>query len=294
MGEHRRWGLLGRLLAGGRTTGSRSEAMPQVAPTPVKAPDFINPTDGYEMVLIPRGKATFGSTRGDLDAFEDEKPQFEAALPDYHLGLYCVTNRQYVAFLNAVQPANADLERWIAVGEPSHVLVSDSIYAVDDEDRYGDHPVVSMSWFGAQAYCDWAGLRLPTELEWERAPGAPRGECIRGAATGTRPPVATTGTGAWSAPATCGNTRKGRARGAAATWSETPWSGVGTGMPSASISPTLRVTLNPRLQVPTECFGEATGTTVTASISAPRIASSILPTVSALTRASAAPAGVEG
>ena len=175
MGERKWWGLLARRLAGGRKTEPPPKAMPQVAPASVKAPDFINPVDGYTMVLIPRSTAVFGSKQTDLDAFEDEKPQFEAELPDYYLGLYCVTNRQYTAFLNAVQPANDDRERWVAVDGPCHLVHSGSGYALDDEDRYGDHPVALVSWYGAQAYCDWAGLRLPTELEWEKGARGTKG-----------------------------------------------------------------------------------------------------------------------
>jgi serine/threonine-protein kinase len=65
----------------------------------------------------------------------DEK--FSVWLPAYYLALHPVTNRQYKRF-------NPEWK------------------------RNDDHPMVNVSWFDAQAYCKWAGLRLPTELEWEK------------------------------------------------------------------------------------------------------------------------------
>jgi len=140
---------------------------------------YRNPTDGYEMVLIPAGRAEFGWS-----------PRFAAELPAYYIGLYCVTNAQYAAFLNAVQPSDEDLGSWIVLrGErdgpahspshckPSHCRVARTSagYEVDGAEEYAEHPIVDVSWNGAQAYCDWAKLRLPSELEWEKAARGPDG-----------------------------------------------------------------------------------------------------------------------
>jgi formylglycine-generating enzyme required for sulfatase activity len=115
---------------------------------------YINETDGSKLVWIPPGKALVG------------EPAFEIEVRGYYLGIHCVTNAQHVAFLNATRVRN--LDKWIRPRSGCHVVKSGSEHGVDDEERYGDHPVVYVSWYGAEAYCEWAGLRLPGELEWER------------------------------------------------------------------------------------------------------------------------------
>jgi sulfatase modifying factor 1 len=125
-------------------------------PAPVKAPDFVNPVDGYEMVLIPAGKAIFGTD--DERCYRDSRPQFEIELPAYYLGLYCVTNAQYLQFVEAT-----------GYPPPEKAGFGDLVWSEGRiPDEKADHPVVHVSWDDAQTYCEWAGLRLPSELEWQK------------------------------------------------------------------------------------------------------------------------------
>ena len=142
--------------------------------------EFINPKDGYEMILVPAGEAIFGSREDEPDSDWDRKPQFRAYLPDYYLGKYPVRNVEYARFLDEVRPGWRDRDKWILLNSDCHVALAGGGYRVhdaedkdraelaDDEEGWANHPVVQVSWDGVEAYCQWAGLRLPTELEWEK------------------------------------------------------------------------------------------------------------------------------
>ena len=113
-----------------------------------------NPKDGTILLLVPGGTFLAGHEK------------FEVELPAFYLGIHPVTNAQYARFLSAVKPREADLERWILLDKDCFVRTGPDGYV-----GYGskeDHPVVQVSWSGAMAYCLWAGLRLPSELEWEK------------------------------------------------------------------------------------------------------------------------------
>ena len=148
-------------------------------------PNFRNSTDGYQMILVPAGEAVFGSHEAEEGSEYDRRPQFRASLGSYYLGKYPVRNREYARFLDAVKPSETELttRNWILLDDDCHVVRTRDGFRVRGEegrppvevggeaaasDGWADHPVVQVSWYGAQAYCAWAGLRLPTELEWEK------------------------------------------------------------------------------------------------------------------------------
>ena len=121
-----------------------------------------NETDGSLLLLVPGGKFLAGGKGSD-----EEGQTFAVELPAYYLAIHPVTNGQYARFLNQRRPGDADLQKWILLDKDCFVRKSGSGF-----EAYGgkaDHPVVQVSWYGAEAYCQWAGVRLPTELEWEKA-----------------------------------------------------------------------------------------------------------------------------
>jgi len=100
------------------------------------------------MVTIPAGKSIMGT-----DArLSDEGPQHEVTLPAFQIDKYEVTNLQYKKFINATKRKS-----------PSHFR--NRTYPRGKV----DHPVVYVNWNDAKEYCEWAGKRLPTDQEWEKA-----------------------------------------------------------------------------------------------------------------------------
>ena len=106
--------------------------------------ETVNQKDGSVLIEIPAGDFIMGSNEGTSEL----KPVHTVYLDKYYLGKHEVTLGQYKKFCT-------ETGRWLPE-QP-------------DWNQGDDSPVVNVSWIDAKAYCDWAGLRLPTEAEWEKA-----------------------------------------------------------------------------------------------------------------------------
>ena len=120
----------------------------------------------HQMILVPAGEFTMGTDRGE----SDEGPAHVVHVDAFYCDKYEVTNVQYLAFLNAIG-ANVDAaDNQLLELDDSGVQIRSSGAAFElKTPAVARRPVVEVSWYGAKAYCEWMGGRLPTEAEWERA-----------------------------------------------------------------------------------------------------------------------------
>ena len=128
--------------------------------------------DRAPMVRVPAGTFLYGSREDDKVASSNEKPQKVVALDEYDIDQCPVTNARYCAFLNDAVPDKKRLREWIDLSgefesEKCRIQIQKKRFMV--QPGYGNHPVIFVSWHGAEAYATWAGKRLPTEKEWEKA-----------------------------------------------------------------------------------------------------------------------------
>ena len=115
------------------------------------------------MALIPAGKFQMGSNSDE--AMDNERPAHIVYVDAFYIDKHEVTNAQYKKFVDA----NPQWRK----GSIRDIYHNGDYLALWKGNNYpkgkGDHPVVFTGWHAAMAYAKWAGKRLPTEAEWEKA-----------------------------------------------------------------------------------------------------------------------------
>ena len=145
------------MLKGGQSTPweVHLEKIPQIQKATIPS---VTSTEG--MVLIPAGEFQMGSNDGG----SDEKPVHTVYVDAFYMDIYEVTNAQYKRFVDANPEWSKD-----GISSSYHSEYLRFWNGNSYPPGKGDYPVIYMSWYGAMAYAQWAGKRLPTEAEWEKA-----------------------------------------------------------------------------------------------------------------------------
>jgi iron(II)-dependent oxidoreductase len=121
-----------------------------------------------DMILIPAGEFTMGSEGKALDEDAAERPVHAVSLPAFLIDKTEVTTTQYAQFLNETKRTKDDAGQAF-LGLPQYLPLEHADGQWQPRAGKEQWPMTNVTWYGATAYARWAGKRLPTEAEWEKA-----------------------------------------------------------------------------------------------------------------------------
>ncbi len=125
----------------------------------------VNPPDST-FVFVKGGKFWMGNNHGQYD----ERPLHKVRVSSFYVSKTEVTYGQFVKFLNAKGNQFQGNTKWLdlhAHWRNYHCPIYEKNGKFYVRKGFENYPVAFVSWWGAEAYCEWKGGRLPTEAEWE-------------------------------------------------------------------------------------------------------------------------------
>ncbi len=162
--------------------------IPYVLPTLGVGSAFVSENDGMTLVYVPEGQFLMGTSEEQkqillshdvpLEAIILEMPQHTVELDAFWIDKTEITNAQFRQFVNVtgyLTDAEKTDDRQVFDFTTNNWVNMSGVNWMHPQgpgsnlDGLENHPVVVVSWNDAFAYCNWAGRRLPTEAEWEKA-----------------------------------------------------------------------------------------------------------------------------